>query len=147
MINTMIAAVLEIGMVVSLLSFCVTAITYTSDCEGRLQFRVREQKKYIIWVFPFAIFSLSVLVVVGFVILTCSWTTKPGFNWHWWRVSKNLENCPTFSHLELVVYFFKLIKTWNKFTKDFIAFAYSVLNFERLRFNFQSSEINSLLRK
>jgi len=58
----MIAAVLEIGMVVLPHLVCVNAIIYTSDYEGRLQFRALEQNNYVIW---------CLLFVNVFIICTC----------------------------------------------------------------------------
>lgn len=49
MINAMILAVLEIGMVMLPLLFCVSAIAYTSDCKGRLQLKAWEQNNYVVW--------------------------------------------------------------------------------------------------
>lgn len=46
--DAMIAAVVERGMVALPHLVCVNAIIYTSDCEGKSQFRALEQNNYII---------------------------------------------------------------------------------------------------
>lgn len=76
----MIAALLEIGMVVLLHLVCVNAIIYTSDCEGRSQLRALEKKQLHNLTLAFYLFSLSVLVVLGFDTLTGSCNSKHGFN-------------------------------------------------------------------
>lgn len=65
----MIAAIMEMGMVALPHLVYVNAIIYTSDYEGKSQFRVLEQNNYIIWCLIFIISSLFVLVMLGFVAL------------------------------------------------------------------------------